>query len=82
MTALRCPLANTHAQTNPDYIIIMREMDKYETEVLFEHTKRLRAGNSTLLLEAPKDRPNYAWYRKRDRSTSRVRKIGILEFKK
>lgn len=54
-------------------------MDKYETEVLFEHTKRLRSGK--LLLEAPKDRPKYAFYRKRDRSTSRVRKMGILEFR-
>ncbi|WPG99720.1 Hypothetical protein R9X50_00253900 [Acrodontium crateriforme] len=70
-----------HDKNNPDYIIILREMDKYETEVLFEHTKRLRAKKSTLLLEAPKDKPNYAWYRKRDRSTSRVRKVGILEFK-
>ena len=54
-------------------------MDKYETEVLFEHTKRLRAGK--LLLDAPKDKKNYAFYRKRDRSSSRVKKVGILEFK-
>ncbi|KAK5123084.1 hypothetical protein LTR85_003280 [Meristemomyces frigidus] len=63
-----------------NYIIIRREMDKYETEVLFEHTKRLRSGK--LLLEAPKEKPNYAWYRKRDRSNSRVRKVGILEYRK
>ena len=56
-------------------------MDKYETEVLFEHTRRLRAGK--LLLEPGKDKDKqYAWYRKRDRSSSRVRKVGILEFKK
>ena len=54
-------------------------MDKYETEVLFEHTKRLRAGK--LLLEPAKEDKKYAWYRKRDRSSSRVRKVGILEFK-
>ena len=54
-------------------------MDTYQTEVLFEHTKRLRAGK--LLIEAPKEKPNYAWYRKRDRSSSRVKKVGILEFK-
>ena len=58
----------------------MREMDKYETEVLFEHTRRLRAGK--LLLEPKKDEKQYAWYRKRDRSSSRVKKVGILEFKK
>lgn len=58
----------------------MRELDKYETEVLFEHTKRLRSGK--LLIEAPKKEKEYAWYRKRDRSTSQVRKVGILEYKK
>ncbi|GAB1740129.1 hypothetical protein NU219Hw_g5046t1 [Hortaea werneckii] len=31
-------------RSNPDYIIILREMDKYETEVLFEHTRRIRGG--------------------------------------
>ncbi|KAI7218061.1 hypothetical protein KC333_g3823 [Hortaea werneckii] len=31
-------------RSNPDYIIMLREMDKYETEVLFEHTRRLRGG--------------------------------------
>ena len=67
-------------QNDPNFIIILREMDKYETEVLFEHTRRLRSGK--LLLESAKDRPQYAWYRKRDRSSSHVRRIGILEVKK
>ncbi|KAK4894741.1 hypothetical protein LTR27_007129 [Elasticomyces elasticus] len=31
-------------RSDPGYIIIMRDMDQYETEILFEHTKRLRAG--------------------------------------
>lgn len=53
-------------------------MDKYETEVLFEHTRKLRAGGR-LLLEPPKQEKNFAFYRKRDRSTSRVKKLGILE---
>nr|POE71442.1 hypothetical protein CFP56_62537 [Quercus suber] len=66
-------------RTNSNYFIILREMDKYETDVLFEHTKRLRSGK--LLLETSKDDKKYAWYRKRDRSSSRVRKIGILEFR-
>lgn len=67
-------------QDDRDYIIVLREMDKYETEVLFEHTRRLRSGK--LLIEGPKEKDKqYAWFRKRDRSTSRVRKVGILEFK-
>ena len=56
-------------------------MDKYETDVLFEHTRRLRERGK-LLLEPPKDEKQYAWYRKRDRSSSRVRKVGILEVKR
>ncbi|KAK5168080.1 uncharacterized protein LTR77_006648 [Saxophila tyrrhenica] len=63
-----------------NYIIILREMDKYETEVLFEHTRRLRAGK--LLLEPPKKEKDFAWYRKRDRSSSRVKRVGILELSK
>lgn len=62
-------------------------MDKHETNILFDHTKALRAGR--LLLEAPKKEKEYAWYRKRDRSKSRVRdsggewkKFGILEIKR
>ncbi|KAK5717169.1 hypothetical protein LTR15_009058 [Elasticomyces elasticus] len=31
-------------RSDPEYIIIMRDMDQYETDILFEHTKRLRAG--------------------------------------
>jgi hypothetical protein len=72
--------ANAAEQDDDRYLIILREMDKYETDVLFEHTRRLRAGK--LLLEPPKKEKEYAWYRKRDRSTSRVRKVGILEYKK
>ncbi len=63
-------------------------MSKHETNVLFDHTKALRAGR--LLLDAPSEKkPEYAWYRKRDRSKSRVRdgggewkKFGILEIKR
>lgn len=78
--------ADTTPQNDPSYIIILREMDKHETNILFDHTKALRAGR--LLLEAPKEkRPEYAWYRKRDRSKSRTRdgewkKFGILEIKR
>jgi len=63
-------------------------MDKHETNILFDHTKALRTGR--LLLDAPKkEKPEYAFYRKRDRSKSRVRdgggewkKFGILEYKR
>jgi hypothetical protein len=67
-------------QTDPSYFLILQELSKHQTDVLFEHTKRLRQGK--LLIEAPKkNSPQYAWYRKRDRSSSRVRKLGILEYK-
>ncbi|GAB7325108.1 hypothetical protein MBLNU13_g09195t2 [Cladosporium sp. NU13] len=69
---------------DPSYIIILREMDKHETNILFDHTKRLREGR--LLLEAPskEKRPEYAFYRKRSKSRARDgsgewKKFGILE---
>jgi hypothetical protein len=78
-TPHQCIISDSRSQNDRDYIIILREMDKYETDVLFEHTRRLRSGK--LLLEAPKKEKEYAWVRKRDRSRSRV-KLGILEIKK
>jgi len=60
-------------------------LDVHETNVLFEHTKRLRAGNKTgLLLEPARDKPQYAWVRhrgnSRSRSRGRVKKgLGIIE---
>ncbi|KAH0167465.1 hypothetical protein KCU67_g3874, partial [Aureobasidium melanogenum] len=29
-------------RANPEYVILLRELDKYETDVLFEHTRRRR----------------------------------------
>jgi hypothetical protein len=61
-------------------------MSKHETNILFDHTKRLRAGN--LLLEAPNQKkPEYAFYRKRSKSRAREgsgewKKFGILEYKR
>ncbi|KAF2771689.1 hypothetical protein EJ03DRAFT_349301 [Teratosphaeria nubilosa] len=77
-------------RTDPNYIIILREMDKYETDVLFEHTRRLRAGAGKLFLEDQRkagrggEERKYAWYRKRERSSSRVGKgkVGILEVRR
>ncbi|CAD0109596.1 unnamed protein product [Aureobasidium uvarum] len=43
--------------SNKDYLIILRELDKYETDVLFEHTRRRRMDQSP-----PKER-RYAWVR-------------------
>ena len=66
-------------QVDSNYIIILREMDQRETEVLFEHTRRLRSrGSSRLLIEQGRDRhdkPEYAWVRKKapSRSPSRRR---------
>ncbi|OCK85957.1 hypothetical protein K432DRAFT_399833 [Lepidopterella palustris CBS 459.81] len=72
-----------------DYIIILREMDPKETDILFEHTRRLRTrGTSRLLIEerTHHDKPEYAWVRKRGRTPSPHRRrsspkrvIGIKE---
>ncbi|KAF2686525.1 hypothetical protein K458DRAFT_429526 [Lentithecium fluviatile CBS 122367] len=77
-------------RSNPDYIIIMREMEPRETEILFEHTRRLRSrGSSRLLIEERHDhggKNEYAWVRRRkpSRSPSRRRSspkrvVGIKE---
>ncbi|KAF2842447.1 hypothetical protein M501DRAFT_1013790 [Patellaria atrata CBS 101060] len=54
-------------RTNRDYIIILREMDNRETDILFEHTRRLRTRGTTRLLIQEKEnkKPDYAWVRKR-----------------
>lgn len=41
-----------HIWANPNYIIILQEMAKEETELLFEHTRRLRKGRTWLGEEA------------------------------
>lgn len=77
----------TDIQSDPNYIIILREMEPKETEILFEHTRRLRTRTSTrLLIEERKDRgkPDYAWVRRKSRSPSRRRSspkrvVGIKE---
>lgn len=57
---------------DPDYIIILREMDSKETEILFEHTRRLRSRTSRLLIEQRDDhgKHDYAWVRRRNKSRS------------
>ncbi|KAK4942634.1 Multidrug resistance protein [Elasticomyces elasticus] len=74
-------------RADPNYIIILREMDKHETDILFEHTRRLRERDYKLLIEPKKDKkPEYAWVRKRERSKStgrkEIKKVGILEIRR
>ncbi|KAF2272605.1 uncharacterized protein EI97DRAFT_206846 [Westerdykella ornata] len=76
-------------RADPNYIIILREMDNKETEILFEHTRRLRTrGTSRLLIEERHDhgKPEYAWVRRRKQSRSPSRRrsspkrvVGIKE---
>ncbi|KAI5251139.1 hypothetical protein E4T42_04532 [Aureobasidium subglaciale] len=49
-------------RANSDFIILLRELDKYETDVLFEHTRRRRQGTAApLLIDKVKDTaPKYA----------------------
>jgi hypothetical protein len=52
-------------------------MNHRETELLFEHTSRLRSGK--LLLEPKKKEPEFAWFRRRSRSRGRpMKEVGIL----
>ena len=56
----------------------MRDMKKSETDLLFEHTTRLRNGR--LLLEpVKKEKPEFAFYRKRSRSRHGPKQVGILK---
>lgn len=73
------------SQLDGDYIIILRDMEKRETDLLFEHTKMLRSKR--LLLDAPKKDKQYAFYRERSKSRGRGhsgewKKFGIFEYKK
>jgi len=57
-------------------MIILEELDKEQTDILFEHTRRLRRRNPQLLIEGTgrgrKEKPEYAWIRKK-KSPSRSR---------
>merc|ERR1711881_655123 len=60
---------------DPKYVIILEEISEDETQMLFEHTRKLRRGSSTLLIE---DRGRgrdhqYAFVRKRNPSKSPAR---------
>ncbi|CAD0097882.1 unnamed protein product, partial [Aureobasidium mustum] len=67
-------------RANSEYIILLRELDKYETDVLFEHTRRRRKGSLTI--DKAKDSgPKFAWVRhkSKERSKSRGRDIRVTE---
>ena len=82
-----CQKSTTNTQkANQDYIILLREMDKYHTEVLFEHTRRNRQNKKgPLLLDKSKDSaPKFALVRKKsgERSKSRGRDIRVTEIRR
>lgn len=61
---------------DPSYVIVLREMNQRETEVLFEHTRRLRSHHGDkLFIEAEgrdhRGKKEYAFVRKKSRSRSR-----------
>jgi hypothetical protein len=63
-------------QIDSNYIVILQEMDTHETELLFEHTRKLRRGGSQLLIEerGRAGRNEYAFVRRRKPSASPVRR--------
>lgn len=61
---------------NPEYIIVLREMSQRETDILFEHTRRLRSSHGSKLFIEAEGRDNrgkkeYAFVRRKSRSRSR-----------
>ncbi|KAJ4343129.1 hypothetical protein N0V95_006744 [Ascochyta clinopodiicola] len=61
---------------DPNYIIVLREMSQKETDILFEHTRRLRSGHGDrLFIEADgrdrRGKKEYAFVRRKSRSRSR-----------
>ncbi|KAK7615295.1 hypothetical protein JOL62DRAFT_457 [Phyllosticta paracitricarpa] len=68
-------------RSDSDYIIILKEMDHRETEVLFEHTKSLRRRTTLTIEERPRasGKPELMWVRRRGRSKSAVRNIHIKD---
>ncbi|KAL9092294.1 MAG: hypothetical protein Q9165_004468 [Trypethelium subeluteriae] len=64
-------------RADPNYIIILREMDRHETDVLFEHTRRHRGKR--LLIEQKKPEKKYAWVRHKSRSPSASGDVKVME---
>jgi len=63
--------------TDTDYIIILEELESHDTELLFEHTRKLRRGGSQLLIEdrgRHNNHTDYAFVRRRKPSASPSRR--------
>lgn len=59
-------------RSDSDYMIILRELEPRETEILFEHTRRLRSRGASYLAVKERDRtpkPDYAQVRRRPERT-------------
>ncbi|KAF2633336.1 hypothetical protein BU25DRAFT_416571 [Macroventuria anomochaeta] len=59
-----------HYVADPNYIVVLREMSQKETEILFEHTRRLRSNHGNrLFIEADgrdrRGKKEYAFVRRR-----------------
>lgn len=50
---------------DPSYIVVLREMDKHETNVLFDHTRRLRSGELRTSIDKSPDLPRRRQNRRR-----------------
>jgi hypothetical protein len=61
---------NEFPKIDHSYIIILRDLDKVETDILFEHTRLIRSGE--LMLGPPMgEKPEYDSYTKQALSRSR-----------
>jgi len=68
--------------TDREYIIITQELDAHETDLLFEHTRKLRHSSTTLTIEdrgrGHDGRPEYAFVRRRSKSRRGHSPVPIL----
>jgi hypothetical protein len=58
---------------DPSYVVILQELSTRETDILFEHTRKLRRGGTELLIEERgrhTEHPEYAFVRRRKPSAS------------
>lgn len=51
---MRYPSYSKYSQADNEYIIILCELDTYETDILFEYTRRMKAGVTTVKEEKAK----------------------------
>jgi hypothetical protein len=69
-TLLYYDLPWEYAENQPDYIVILREMNQKETDILFEHTRRLRqsVSNRMLIEDRRGERKEHAFVDRHGRS--------------